>query len=594
MFLQNKIFRITVCIAVIFLLLAGCVLETPAQPSEKSIQELTLSGKKSIAEYAYSVMDAYINGGTIPDIPEGEMGALDFDYENVFISLYRRNALLGCVGGSAKKGAPGRLFLDLKKAAVETMKDGRFVSGSDKILDKDSRIVVSFLLNKRKMERNDIDYLKKNIELGMHSVSIERGGNEAYFISSVPVTKNYNLDKMLRQLCKKAGFEEGCYLDNGTQIYTYDTMVYSADRQNNITDLYRFNVVVDSDEITQQSLRESISMLKDWFLNNVNAKTGLLEYMYYPTHDIYSPQNNDTRQLATLWALTELKIFFETNSFDDVIHHTFDHYWKYRRTKDDYGYIDIGEHPSIALNGFMIMAMLNYDLPMKDRFLKKFAKGILRSQQPNGSYKTIFGMKEIRGVDYFPGEAMLALMKLYEATKEQAYLDSVKKAFFYYRAYWQSNKNTAFVPWHTEAYYLLYKQTQDPAVADFIYEMNDWIIDKYQTFDSRYIDEIGGFPQEDPGGCSTAVFLEGINDAYALARDSGDLKHEGKYKHSILLGTRFILQSQVRADNSFYLADPKKAMGGIRRSLVDGRQRIDFTQHAVMALMKVYKNKVFK
>jgi len=71
-------------------------------------------------------------------------------------------------------------------------------------------------------------------------------------------------------------------------------------------------------------------------------------------------------------------------------------------------------------------------------------------------------------------------MELYDATGEEVYLNSVHKAFPYYRKYWRGNKNTAFVPWHTQAYLIFYNYTKNERVAEFVFEMNDWLIDKYQ------------------------------------------------------------------------------------------------------------------
>jgi hypothetical protein len=295
-----------------------------------------------------------------------------------------------------------------------------------------------------------------------------------------------------------------------------------------------------------------------------------------------------------LWALTVLREFSKTKELDSLIKSTFDYYLAYEHIKDNYAYLAIDKNPSIALNAFMIMALLNSDLPQKEILMGRLAKGILSSQLPDGSYRTNFMSKEIKGIDYYPGEAMLALMKLYAATNNPAYLDSVKRAFHYYSEYWRNHKNTAFIPWHTQAYYLLYKETRDKELVEFIFEMNDWLIDNYQLYDSQYMDKIGGFTKSNPGGGGTAVYLEGINDAYSLAVEIKDGLHKNKYGRSVSLGTRFILQSQFNKANSFYLENPKRAIGGIGKTLTNNKQRVDCIQHLIMALFKTYKNKIFE
>lgn len=575
-------------LAVLVLLSSGCAVK-PKSPADLSLQD-----KKAIADYAFLVMDSYREGRKIPGPPAGKRRNLNIDYDHLFISLYRNNTILGCQAGLAARDSRNRLFEDIKEATIRSIEDKRVDMPADQKIGKDTCIVVSLLYHKEKLGQNDPEFLKNNLELGIHSISIHTGGGKAFFVSSVPVTYNLTLEKTLGYLCKKVNSQKECFLNPDTQIYRYDTEVFKADAQGNITALYRCNILLDAKEITQKKIFESLSLLKDWFLNNVNPDTGLLQYTYLPSADAYSKNNNHARQLATLWALTELKMFLNTDSLDGIIKRTFDYYLSHLRRVGGYSYVAVDPDPSIALNGFLIMSVLNTESPDKEMILKRLGAGILDSQLPDGSFRTNFVSKEIKGVDYYPGEAMLSLMKLYMATRNPEYLDCVKKAFYYYSDYWRKNKNTAFIPWHTQADYLLYQETKDAKIAEFIFEMNDWLIDNYQIFDCPYIDKIGAFPKKKPSACSTAVYLEGMNNAYSLAKERGDEFHAEKYARSITLGARFVLQNQFNQDNTFYLKNPKRAIGGIRMMLVDNRQRVDFIQHTVMAFLKTYRNKIFE
>jgi hypothetical protein len=216
----------------------------------------------------------------------------------------------------------------------------------------------------------------------------------------------------------------------------------------------------------------------------------------------------------------------------------------------------------------------------------------LHNQQDDGSYKTDFLSKKNSGVDYFPGEAMLCLMKLYYHTKNKQYLDSVDKAFPFYRAYWRKHKKSAFVPWHTQTYLLLYQETKNKEVADFAFEMNDWLINKYQIVESRYADEIGGAPKNGPK-ISMSAYMEGIADAYQLAVMADDEFHMKKYLDSAGKGTRFLCQIQFTQNNTFFLKNPPKAIGGFMFSLRDTNIRCDNTQHSMLALMKVAAYGIF-
>jgi hypothetical protein len=191
---------------------------------------------------------------------------------------------------------------------------------------------------------------------------------------------------------------------------------------------------------------------------------------------------------------------------------------------------------------------------------------------------------------------MLALMQLYETTNDQTILKSVEKAFPYYEKYWRENKNTAMISWHTRADYLLYTNTKDEElkqdIKSFVFEINDWLIDNNQVTQSPYKDEIGGFGSGTPSAVSTATYTEGLNDAYRLALEANDTKHQKKYATSVNSALRFILQNQYTPENSFYLKKPQRAIGGFRRSLISNKQRIDYQQHSAFALIKALENGV--
>ncbi len=354
------------------------------------------------------------------------------------------------------------------------------------------------------------------------------------------------------------------------------------------------NDLVTLEEISQEKIIGSLRLTQDWFLNNINQETKTLEYIYFPSKDEYSKKNSDLRQLSTLWMMTELRQFLKADSLDELINNTFSYYLKYIKTKDGYAFLEIGNNSNLAFNAFIAMALLNSNRQDKETLIEKFANGVLALQKNDGSYYTDFMAKGDAGIDYYPGEAMLALMKLYGSTKNPSYIDSVKKAFPYYRDYWRNKKNTAFIPWHTQAYFLLYNETKDPEVAKFIFEMNDWLIDNYQIYYSKSAEEFGAFVLNNPQSCLTSVYLEGINDAYSLAVAIGDDYHKKKYATSTRFGTRFILQTQFNKDNSSSLKNPIRAIGGFRQNLKNNAQRIDYLQHAINSLIKAYKNRIFE
>ena len=577
--------------ALYLLIIAIAVLVSVLLSSQSSLAfgyDPTHEEKIILSEFAYSVLDSYFDShAELNSISSEVFGKID--YFKVFISLIHNGKLRCCQSGSTEV-SEHRLYFDTIEAVIECIEDDRFGGFLTEDEYPDVEIVFNFLYDRQKLEENDLYYLGDNIELGIHAIELRRPNYGTYFKESVPISNNYDLEKTLARLCNKAGLGEDCYQDPVTSIYKYNTLTFKVNRDNEVIDLYRYNILIDLEEVTNAKIKESIQLGGQWFLSNLKPFTGILEYKYYPSSDRYSTSNNHVRQLASLWAISELAVFFDTDIYDELINKTLDYYLRFK-TQGDYLLIE-GES-KIAYNAFMILALLNTDYPGRDDFLVDFGDALLSQQYEDGSYHTYFASEKNTGIDYYPGESMLALMELYNATQDQRYLDSVEKAFPYYREYWRNNMNTAFVPWHSQVYLLLYQQTKDPEVADFVFEMSDWIIDNFQVTKSEYIDAIGGFPRSNPRN-ATSVYLEGLNDAYRLAVLVNDKTRQKKYAQSIMNGARFILQSQYHEKNTFYLTNPDRAMGGFKESLVSNEQRNDYTQHAVLALIKTYENNLFE
>jgi len=550
--------------------------ESPAiEYQELLVKEIDLENQKILSNNAFQIVDDYFEINSLDSLEY-----IDLPYERLYITLMSENSLR-CSWGSELEGNKDYL----RDAIIGCIEDERFGGVFQQVEIENMEIIFNFLYN-RKRVRN----FEEEIELGIHAIEIEKDGKKTWFKESVPITKNYGLEKTLQRLCKKRKLKKDCTEEKNTKVHTYESFTFKTNRKTEIKNLFRYNLQIE--KITNSLIYDRIELSKKWFLNNINPNNQLLEYEYYPSKNQYKNGNNHIRQLGSLWSMTELKKFINTEDLDSLIHREI--YFYLANGKCDAGicYVEIEEKATIGHNAFLILSLINTDYEAKSFLLNSFAKGILETQLEDGSYATNFNSDEVTGIDFYPGEAMLALMKLYEFEKDERYLESVKKAYPYYRNYWRSNKNTAFIPWHTQADFLLYKQTKNPEIADFIFEMNDWLIDKYQIKNSAYPDLIGAFTKENPRS-STSSYLEGITDAYELAIEMKDTKHIEKYEDSIKSATNWLLLSQYTPENTFYLKNPDRAIGGFRKSLTKNNQRNDYTQHALMALKKIYKLNLF-
>jgi len=329
---------------------------------------------------------------------------------------------------------------------------------------------------------------------------------------------------------------------------------------------------------SQEDIYQAATLTGEWFLNNQNDN--FVYYEYYPDTDTYSDTDHPLRELASLWAVVRLADFTGDDRYQTLADkgiNYFRHYI-YEDKDNSFLYLQYGESDvNIGDSAFMILSLIESQKPDFDDVITGLADGILFLQTEAGYIPAYFHSDTDKNQDYLPGEAMLALMSTYEYTGDDKYLKAVQLSYQYYRDYWRENPNTAFVPWHSRADYQLYQATQNPAIADFIFEMNDFVL-----ADSNPRSNCQNFQFTKYG--TMAVLMEGTVQALALSQEINDLKHQTCYQNFIDEVVPYIISYQVPADSNLPLA----AIGGIWDGPKQRNHRIDRNQHFVMALMDIY------
>jgi hypothetical protein len=137
--------------------------------------------------------------------------------------------------------------------------------------------------------------------------------------------------------------------------------------------------------------------------------------------------------------------------------------------------------------------------------------------------------------------------------------------------------------------------THERAWADFVYEMSDWVCAlQYQQLDPRRPLWVGGFmgwadgkPQPLPPHVGSAACAEGLAHACRVARHAGDLPRYQRYRDAIERCLQFLTTLQYTEANAQHFADWYRPalLGAFHASHQDGDLRLDYTQHAVGALV---------
>jgi hypothetical protein len=266
------------------------------------------------------------------------------------------------------------------------------------------------------------------------------------------------------------------------------------------------------------------------------------------------------------------------------------------RQQADFGYIWMDGSAKLGAAALAALAIL--ESPERKSYVHEedaLHRLMYELSNPDGSFDTFHIPRErTDNQNFYSGEALLFLAARYRVSRDPQELARIMAAFRYYRDWHRANRNPAFVPWHTQAYCLTWQVTRDRVLAAFIFEMNDWLLSMQQWESAEYPDMQGRFydparPQfGPPHASSTGVYLEGLTDAFALARNLGDTARQERYRTAIVRGIRSLMQLQFKdAVDCFYVAAVDRVLGGVRTTVYDNTIRVDNVQHALMALLKV-------
>ena len=324
---------------------------------------------------------------------------------------------------------------------------------------------------------------------------------------------------------------------------------------------------------TSEDYDWTIRLGAEWFLNNQNER--FLHYAYHVDEKRHDEDRSPTRELAALWSVATTANYLEDPRLHELAQRGFAYFESYfaQDPSGDFMYVNITpETIGLGYSAFVILTLLELEHPRREEYLEQFANGILSLQEPSGEYRTYFFSDLDANQDYFPGEACLALMSLYEKTGDERVLNSVKRAFLHYSEYWESHRRTAFASWQIQALERLHSATNYERVRAFVFEMADFVI-RYHRPDT-----------DCRGSRLNGVFVssrvEGINRAYKLAQDIGDTLRVACYGNYIREASDYLVDLQF----SDPAAHPQRAIGGFPAKK-EPKLRVDRNQHAIAALI---------
>ena len=447
--------------------------------------------------------------------------------------------------------------------------------------------------------------LTANIHRGIRGLELGHAGKVSRFAPTYIVASNRANKRLMELYQRKHSLtEERMEQEVSYRTFEAEQVLVKLGDTPTAHLLLRGNEVVPVEDVTKENVQRMADLMIDWLVNNTR-EDGRMTYLYYPSAmEEPSGKNNMIRQWMATNALNKSAADKDDQALWDTVERNLDYNVEhFYDQKDELGFISYDN--KIKLGAMSLAAMAMFEHPKREKWARQEAglrKTILSLWNEDGSFNTFYRPSHrTDNQNYYPGETLLFWATVYAEEKDEELKEKFFKSFEYYRA-WHlepKNRNPAFIPWHTQAYYLMWEQTKDEGLEDFIFEMNDWLIEQMLQWegDVVYPDALGRFhnPKKRfgvPHASSTGVYLEGLIDAYRLAKAVGDEERTERYRVSMIRGLRSVMQLQFVDDvDMYYVGEEarKYVRGGVRTQVYNNVIRCDNVQHNLMGIIKILR-----
>jgi hypothetical protein len=189
---------------------------------------------------------------------------------------------------------------------------------------------------------------------------------------------------------------------------------------------------------------------------------------------------------------------------------------------------------------------------------------------------------------YYPGEALLGLVRLYEIDPEPRWQQTAARAANYLvHQRWVALGVRLTVPpdaWLLQALEVLHRQLPDSAYADYAFAIAE-VMTRAQLMGERVPEDVRG--GRGTRGLPGVVATGARNEALAAAAQLERRLRPGEtfFLERLKAGVGYALRNQYTETIAFGLQRPATSLGGFRNSARDTRIRIDGVQHNLSGLL---------
>lgn len=351
---------------------------------------------------------------------------------------------------------------------------------------------------------------------------------------------------------------------------------------------------------TKKDVEQSLNWAGKYLVRSVKGD-GSFVYNYDPILDRESRDYNLVRHAGTVFAMLELYRRNRDSELLGAAERAIG--YLLRQVKDGtvrgqaVKFVVENGDTKLGGNALAVLALAEYERATGDGRYRQTMRGlgewILATQAPDGRF-TVHKQTVPEGKvskfqsEYYPGEAIFALMRVYGLTGEKKWLDAADAGARYQLKVFSKLDDVKLPHDHWLLYGLneVHRNRPRPEFLEGARRFARVIIQAQHTRANQPQPDWDGGYYSPPRSAPTATRMEGLNSAYALARDFGLRKEEKQIREAIERGTGFLLRIQVGPESAMYCRNPGRSLGGVRESLASPSIRIDYVQHTISAMLE--------
>jgi hypothetical protein len=364
----------------------------------------------------------------------------------------------------------------------------------------------------------------------------------------------------------------------------------------------RRGAIATTSEATPENLLDAVRLGADYLSRALDAN-GRYNYRYRPTDDHnangYGLLRHAGATYALLEAYDELKVPLYREKAEGALSYAEAQLkWIDDAGKRDAYLLDTNDEEQQKVGGagiFLVALAKHMEVTGSRDHLetaRALARFIVHEQYPDGHFRTNRDV-ESEGLApdgatlktelvYYPGEAILGLVRLFLIDPDPKWLAAAKKAVDYcihIRDKDASVESLEHDHWLTYAMNDLYRIDVDQSYLEHADDIAHAILHRLRTgHDAPAQDFVGAFFNKAPT-TPASTRLEALTTDIELARFTR--RPEAWLMKAATAVAKFTRAQQLDPDRVYFAKDPAKARGGVRESLFVEDIRIDYVQHAM-------------